>query len=186
MYWWKRTVSSYKWSHRGEISHSGLYDIQGAQDEHAKDSSEFFKGFISINSLCLIRYPVIALSVRLGIPNILTTLLSPRPPHTHIRDKDRFQRFLPSATFFWKVPRRGAEKRVLSHFRGFPGNSVVKNLPANAGAMGSIPGSGRSPEEGNGDPLQYFCLENPSIPAVFLPRRLAGYSPQSRRESDTT
>ena len=38
---------------------------------------------------------------------------------------------------------------------------MVKNLPSNAGDVGSIPGSGRSPEEGNGDPLQYSCLENP-------------------------
>ena len=38
---------------------------------------------------------------------------------------------------------------------------VVKNPPANAGDVGLIPGSGRSPGEGNGIPLQYFCLENP-------------------------
>ena len=41
---------------------------------------------------------------------------------------------------------------------------VVKNLPANARDVrdtGSIPGSGRSPGGGHGDPLQYFCLENP-------------------------
>ena len=47
---------------------------------------------------------------------------------------------------------------------GFPGSSVVKNLPANAGYTrdaGSIPGSGRSPGEGNGTPLQYSCLGNP-------------------------
>ena len=44
---------------------------------------------------------------------------------------------------------------------GFPGGSVVKNPPANAGDMGLIPGLGRSPEEGNGNPLQYSCLENP-------------------------
>ena len=36
----------------------------------------------------------------------------------------------------------------------------VKNLPVSAGDLGSIPGLGRSPGEGNGDPLQYFCLEN--------------------------
>ena len=43
-----------------------------------------------------------------------------------------------------------------------PGNTVVKNLPANAGDTrdtGSIPGSGRSPEVGNGNTLQYSCLE---------------------------
>ena len=44
---------------------------------------------------------------------------------------------------------------------GFPGGSAVKNLPASAGDMGSIPGSGRSPGEGNGNPLQYPCLRNP-------------------------
>ena len=44
---------------------------------------------------------------------------------------------------------------------GFPGDSVVKNPPANAGDMSSLPGLGRSPGEGNGSPFQYFCLENP-------------------------
>ena len=44
---------------------------------------------------------------------------------------------------------------------GFLGGSAVENLPANAGDMRSIPGSGRSPGEGNGNPLQYSCLENP-------------------------
>ena len=43
---------------------------------------------------------------------------------------------------------------------GFPGGSVVNNLPANAGDAGSSHGLGRSPGEGNGNPLQYPCLEN--------------------------
>ena len=47
------------------------------------------------------------------------------------------------------------------HLLGFPGGSVVKNPPANAGNMGSIPGSGRSPGEENGNPFQYSCLGNP-------------------------
>ena len=38
---------------------------------------------------------------------------------------------------------------------------MVKNQLANAGDIGSIPGSGRSPGDGNGNPLQYSCLENP-------------------------
>ena len=38
---------------------------------------------------------------------------------------------------------------------------MVKNLPAIVGDVGLIPGSGRSPGEGNGYPCQYFCLENP-------------------------
>ena len=47
---------------------------------------------------------------------------------------------------------------------GFPGGSVVKNPPANAGAAGDadwIPGPGRSPGERNDNPLQYFCWDNP-------------------------
>ena len=47
---------------------------------------------------------------------------------------------------------------------GFPGGAVVKNLPTSARAaenVGSIPGSGRSPGEGNGNPFQYSCLGNP-------------------------
>ena len=42
----------------------------------------------------------------------------------------------------------------------FPGGSVVKNLPANAGDVGLIPWSGRSLGEGNGSPLQYSFMEN--------------------------
>ena len=45
--------------------------------------------------------------------------------------------------------------------RGFPGGSVVKNLPASAGDAGLIPGSERSPGEENGNLLQYSCLGNP-------------------------
>ena len=43
----------------------------------------------------------------------------------------------------------------------YPGGSVVKNLPTNAGDAGLTPGSGRSPGEWNGNPLQYSCLGNP-------------------------
>ena len=44
--------------------------------------------------------------------------------------------------------------------KGFPGGLVVKNLPVNAGDTGSIPGSGRAPGEGNGNPIEYSCLGN--------------------------
>ena len=44
--------------------------------------------------------------------------------------------------------------------RGFLGGSLVRNLPANAEDIGLILGPGRSPGEGNGNPLQYSCLEN--------------------------
>ena len=46
------------------------------------------------------------------------------------------------------------------HF-GFPGGSEVKASASNVGDLGSIPGSGRSPGEGNGNPPQYSCLGNP-------------------------
>ena len=45
--------------------------------------------------------------------------------------------------------------------QGFPGGSVSKESACNAGDVGSIPRSGRSPGEGNGKPLQYLCLEYP-------------------------
>ena len=44
---------------------------------------------------------------------------------------------------------------------GFPGGSVVKSSPANAGEAGLIPGLGGAPGKGDGNPLQYFCLGNP-------------------------
>ena len=44
---------------------------------------------------------------------------------------------------------------------GFPGGSEVKASACDAGDLGLIPGSGRSSGEGNGNPLQYSCLENP-------------------------
>ena len=56
----------------------------------------------------------------------------------------------------------------------FPGGLVPTNLPAHAGDSGLIPGSGRSPGEGNGNPLQYSC---PGNPMDFHDRSLAGYSP---------
>ena len=61
---------------------------------------------------------------------------------------------------------------------GFPGGSDGKESACSVGDLGSIPGSGRSPGEGNGNPLQYSCLENP--------RSLEGYSPWGCKESDTT
>ena len=60
---------------------------------------------------------------------------------------------------------------------------VVKNSPANAGDvrdMGSIPGSGRSPGEGHGNPLVFLPGES------YGQRSLAGYSPQGHKESDMT
>ena len=64
----------------------------------------------------------------------------------------------------------------------FPGGSVSGNPPANAGDTGLIPGSGRSPGKGNGDPLQYSCLENPMDRGAWQ----ATYSPWRCRQSDKT
>ena len=64
---------------------------------------------------------------------------------------------------------------------GFSGGSVGKESACNVGDLGSIPGLGRSPGEGHGNPLQYSCLENP-----HGQRNLEGCSPQGRKESDTT
>ena len=59
---------------------------------------------------------------------------------------------------------------------------TAKNQPANSGDLGSISGLGRSPGGGGqGNPLQYSCLENP-----YGQRSLAGYSPWGYKESDTT
>ena len=59
---------------------------------------------------------------------------------------------------------------------------MVKNLPVNSGDAGSIPGSGRSPEDRNGNSLQYSCLGNPMARGAWQ----ATYSPWGHKESDTT
>ena len=69
----------------------------------------------------------------------------------------------------------------LSMSEGFPGGSVVKNPPANAGVRGSIPGLRTSPGLGNGNPLQYSCLGNPMDSGVWW-----GYSSWTHKESDMT
>ena len=63
----------------------------------------------------------------------------------------------------------------------FPGGSDGKASAYNEGNPGSIPGSGRSPGEGNGNSLQYSCLEK-----SHGQRSLVGYSPWGHKESDTT
>ena len=67
--------------------------------------------------------------------------------------------------------------------KGFPESSDSKESSCNVGEPGSVPGSGRSPGEGNGNPLQYSCLKNP-IGQRSL--NLAGYSPWGHKESDAT
>ena len=67
---------------------------------------------------------------------------------------------------------------------GFPCSSVSKESACSAGHPGSIPGLGRSPGEGNGNPLQYSCLENSMD--WEAPQSLVGYSSWGRKELDTT
>ena len=61
----------------------------------------------------------------------------------------------------WQIEEENVE--IVIDLGGFPGGAAVKNPPANTGAVrdvGLIPGSGRSPSEGSGCPLQYSCVEN--------------------------
>ena len=60
-----------------------------------------------------------------------------------------------------KEGNRAGEEEVGLRSRSFPGGSDCKVSAYNARDPGSIPGSGRSPGEGNGHPLQYYCLANP-------------------------
>ena len=64
--------------------------------------------------------------------------------------------------FYYSLFIHGVYKYLLSiYFRDFPGDSDSKESASNAGDLGSIPGLGISPGEGNGNLLQYSCLENP-------------------------
>ena len=68
-----------------------------------------------------------------------------------------------------------------TQIRDFPSGLVGKESACNAGDPGSIPGWGRSPGEGNGNPLQYSCLGK-----SHGQRSLTGYIPWGRKELDTT
>ena len=72
-------------------------------------------------------------------------------------------------TTSWHIDEGNVEIVVDFIFLGFPGGSEVKASACNAGDLGSIPGSGRSPGEGNGNPLQYSCLENPMDGGAWWP-----------------
>ena len=75
------------------------------------------------------------------------------------------------------------QKRWANHssILGFPGGSDGKESTCNAGDLGLIPGFGRSPGGGHGNPLQYSCLEN-----SHEQRSLMGHSPWSHKELDMT
>ena len=79
-----------------------------------------------------------------------------------------------------KIPLR-RDRLPTPVFLSFPGGSDSKESTYNVGDLGSVPGVGRSPGGGHGNPLQYSCLENP-----YGQRSLVGYSPLGHEESDTT
>ena len=70
--------------------------------------------------------------------------------------EDLLEKETATHSIFLPCPKKGAQRNM-----GFPGGSDGKASAYNAGNLGSIPASGRSPGEGNGTPFQYSCLENP-------------------------
>ena len=83
------------------------------------------------------------------------------PAGSHTADQMCLWRSCPQASirpWFWRC--REISTYCMLNW-GFPGGSVSEESACNAGDLGSVPGSGRSPGEGNDNPLQYSCLENP-------------------------
>ena len=87
------------------------------------------------------------------------------------------QRIFPTQELIWDC----LHCRWILYQLSYQGSPVVKNLPANSGDLGLIPGLGRSPAGEHGNPLQYSCLENPMDGGDQW-----GYSPQSCKQSDRT
>ena len=101
--------------------------------------------------------------------------MSPRGPRSHLSDVDTASD-TPVSQFLWKSKSLTSMTALLL-FAGSDGKASVYN----AGDLASIPGSGRSAGEGNGNPLQYYCLEKSRGQ-----RSLVGYSPWGCKEPDTT
>ena len=110
--------------------------------------------------------------------------------NSHLHTKERLPRKPALLTSWsWTPSLQNCEKfnslfkqRGLFYFAmATPGGSDGKESACNAGDLGSIPGSGRSPGGGHVNPLQYSCLENP-----HGQRSLTSYSPWGRKESDMT
>ena len=101
-----------------------------------------------------------SLSLSLSLPP------HPSPPHTlpHLLDCKVHEGHHCDFILLIVVPRAMTNTeytvKLTSHV-DFPGGSVVKNLPANSGDVGSIPGSGKFSGKGHGNPLQYSCLGDP-------------------------
>ena len=84
-------------------------------------------------------------------PGKLIKLSEPQFHHLEIEDDN----------IYFKGLLRGSSEKIHVEILNFPGGTIGKEAACNAGDPGSIPGSGRSPGEENGYPLQYSCLENP-------------------------
>ena len=76
-------------------------------------------------------------------------------------------------------------RELVTDREAFPGGSDGKASAYNVGYSGSIPGSGRSPGDGNGNPLQYSCLENPTDGGAWL-ASVHGVAKSQTRLSDFT
>ena len=113
------------------------------------------RGFFWDNWSCidfLITHNTVPLWAQKQVHNDLPTIhkLQAVTPRQYFRDKETW------------LTRWNCQLMVDLRRGGFPSSSDGKASACNAGDLGSIPGSGRSPGEGNGDPLQYSCLENPT------------------------
>ena len=89
----------------------------------------------------------------------------------------------------WSKIRTVALSHLVEEYLGFPGGSDGKESTCNVGDPGSIPGSGRSPGGGHGNPLQYSCLESPMDRGAWRAHRVTkshSHSPQGHKESATT
>ena len=99
-------------------------------------------------------------------------------------EREYYEESLPLAHFFFCKSKNKRRNNTLSfircpsYFGGFPGGSDGKESTCNAEDLDSIPGLGRSPGEGHGNPLRYSCLENP-----HGQRSLVGYSPWGQKET---
>ena len=98
---------------------------------------------------------------------------SPSHPNVHFLNFSRILHFNNDTQITPKfLPHKSYLELIFSHI-GFPGGSEVKASACNVGDLGSIPGLGRSPGEGNGNPLQYSCLENPMDRGAWWATRVA-------------